>query len=64
MADADRGRSFFLHFHLFFVDYLDYTTDFLGALVVTVYFPYKGHNKIDAIHTDGLWDVVNQWRGL
>lgn len=33
---------------------------FQGPLVVIVYFPYRGHNKINAVHSDGLWDVGNQ----
>lgn len=37
---------------------------FQGASVVAVYFPYKGHSKISAVHAKGLWDMVNQCRGL
>lgn len=50
----------FYHFFFFFSVTEITQQIFQGPLVVTVYFPYKGHNKINAVHTDRLWDMVNR----
>lgn len=46
------------------VDHWDYTTAFWGGLGGYSLFSIRGPQQISAIHAEGSWDVVNQWRGL
>lgn len=57
--------SFYVSILFFFCPSLGlYNTLLRGSWRTLFIFHTFDHNKISAIHTDELWDMVNRWRGL